>query len=552
MQNLESIPKQKGATLIIMAFIIGLAVIAYLLHALDPQRLRLEQDKKTTQTLNEAKQALIAWSVSHQLHPGQMPFPDRNKDVNGVSTVYDGKSDCLPPNYVNSSTMVYGYSVLLGQLPVYGQTFPCLDPKIGIGDDFKDADGNKLWYAVSRNLVHKYETYPVVYDASGNVTNDYAINPSVVNFPTYPWLKVVDANGNVLSDKVAAVIISPGRPIGAQNRSATANPSEFLDSITESATVYSNANYLLPNQVFIMGQDSKTVTTSDPRFSQPYNFSDKLVYITIDELIDALNRRAASEASRYLNQYQAKALQFPYAAPIGSTLNNHIASGISQKGFVPVDGTDVCTCSSPLMCSCSFKAITQVTLTRGSSSWASSSNACSVNASNNKKCDCSGSGQCKRGARYFSCDAFGVCQHNLTGSNNFTYTVPSYAKIGQPSGGGCASPVGKQITCNDADQFNIGLDLPTWFDENSWADFLYYEWTNPYNIQLGQRTGISAVLIATGASNTNELGRVQARPSSDIRDYLDSAVNTDNNQTFDSITKLKSTNYNDQSFIVAP
>ena len=543
--------KQRGVVLIFIAFIIGLAATALMLKSFNASSLKAAQDEKTYKALGEAKQALIAWAVSNTNHPGQMPFPDR---VTGGG--YDGKSDCPPSNYVDPVTLIYGYSVLLGELPVYGQSNPCISPQIGLGDDFQDAEGNKLWYAVSRNLVHKYETYPIVYDASGNVTNDYPINPSVINFPTYPWLKVVDANGNVLSDKVAAVIISPGKPIGTQSRSATANPSEFLESFTEGATVYSNANYLVPNQVFVMGQDSKTVAASDPRFVQPYYFNDKLVYITIDELLAALNSRAASEASRYLNQYKAKAAQFPYAAALGATLGNHISSGISQKGFVPVDGTDVCTCSSPLMCSCSFKAITQVTLTRGSSSWASSSNACSVNASNNKKCDCSGSGQCIRGARYFSCDAFGVCQHNLAGSNNFTYTVPSYAKIGQPSGGGCASAVGKQITCNDADQFNIGLDLPPWFNENSWADFLYYEWTNSNNIQLGQRTGISALLVATGKAILNPPFTVksspQVRPSNNILDYLDSAVNADNNQTFDSITKLKSINYNDQPFIVAP
>ena len=96
--------KQKGVALILMAFIIGLAVIAYLFHALDPQRLRLEQDKKTMQTLNEAKQALIAWSVSHKYNPGQMPWPDRNGDG-----VYDGSSDCV--------TTLFQYSFLLGQLP---------------------------------------------------------------------------------------------------------------------------------------------------------------------------------------------------------------------------------------------------------------------------------------------------------------------------------------------------------------------------------------------------------------------------------------------------
>ena len=176
--------KQKGAVLIMMAFIIGLAVIAYLVHALDPARFKAEQDKKTMQSLNAAKQALIAWSVSNSLHPGQMPFPDRNSDGN-----YDGNSDC------NSPVSTFVYSFLIGQLPILGQTNPCISPQVGLAENFKDVQGNRLWYAVSRNLTHIYENFPVT------SIHDPVINPDITNYPV-----VTPASNNYLL--VEAVILA--------------------------------------------------------------------------------------------------------------------------------------------------------------------------------------------------------------------------------------------------------------------------------------------------------------------------------------------------------
>ena len=78
--------KQKGAALILVAFIIALAVTAYLLRAYDPTRLSLEQDRRTYLTLSHAKQALIDWAVSHENYPGQLTYPDRREVVTQIMT----------------------------------------------------------------------------------------------------------------------------------------------------------------------------------------------------------------------------------------------------------------------------------------------------------------------------------------------------------------------------------------------------------------------------------------------------------------------------------
>ena len=553
-QSINPKAKQKGAALIIMAFIIGLAVIAYLLHALDPQRLRAEQDKKTMQTLNQAKQALIAWSVSNRLHPGQLPFPDRNLDGN-----YDGNSDC------NSPVSTFVYSFLIGQLPILGQTNPCISPQVGLAENFKDAQGNRLFYAVSRNLTHKYENF--YEDATAVISREPVINPDMTEYPllnpnynnypdikvdvkSYPWLRVVDANGTLISDKVAAVIFAPGNALSGQNRTG-ASPSieQYLDTFVMSGITQSNTIYTQPNQVFVMGQDSSTVKSDDTRFVHPYKFNDKLIYITIDELMDAVGRRAAYEVSTILNQYKAKAGHYPYAAPLGAILNNHLSNGTSQSGLAPVDGTDICTCASQLSCSCSFDAITQVTFTRGSGTWASRAGACTRYSAN---CNCTGAGTCSNGAEIFSCDSAGNCNHNLSGSNSFTYKVPDYANLRKLVNNGCADPAGKKITCNDAGKFVVGLDVPDWFTQNLWQDFFYYEWDVGSNLSLGPRAGISALLINAGAAVTNELGHVQARPSTLMDDYLDSLENLNADFNFESTSKRKTNSYNDHPFIVAP
>lgn len=525
--------KQKGAVLILMAFILGLAAAVFILKTYNTDNAKAKLDEKTYQTLGQAKYALIAWSVSNSKKPGQMPFPDRSSDGN-----YDGYSDC------NSPTSTFSYSFLIGQLPVFGQTNPCISPQVGIGEDFKDVYGNRLWYAVSRNLMHKYESLPVT------PTNDPVINPDIINNSVYPWLKVLDSNGNVISDRVAAVIIAPGNRIGTQDRSAaTPNADQYLDTFMMGGTTYSNSNYLISNQAFVMGQDNRTVGVNDTRFVKPYYFNDKLVYITIDELMVALSNRAASEVSNLLNQYKAKTGQFPYAAALGATLDNHVSVGTSQKGMVPIDGTDSCVCESQLKCTCSFKPITKVTFTRGNGTWAARTLACSRSS---EKCICTGAGSCTQGAEYFTCDSAGTCNHNVTGSNSYTYTVPSYADIKVLSGGCTISSTGKQAVCNDAADLQIGLEEPSWIKDSLWQDFLYYEWSSANDLKFGQRGALSALLVNVGGTLTNELGVVQARPSSNISDYLDSVENTNDDNQFDAMTKQKSANYNDQPFIVAP
>ena len=538
----QPIKNQKGAVLILMAFIIGLGVLAYLLNSFDPARIRLEQEKKTMQTLNEAKQALIAWAVSHPNYPGQFPYPDRREVV---SPNYDGKSDCPPSN--TAFLVPNSYALFLGQLPIAGQDLPCENHLQGLGEDFRDAQGNRLWYAVSRNIVHHYEFY--LADPSSNPI----INPSIVSNSGYPWLKIVDRNGQLISDRVAAVIIAPGNALNGQNRAGVApTVNQYLDSfsIAIDGTSFSNFDYTKPDEAFVVGQDSRELGELDTSVVKPYYFNDKLVFITIDELMNALNNRASVEASNLLKKYRNKNGQFPYAAILGASLNNHNSSGISTKGMLPIDITDNCSCPTSTICSCSFNLIASVAMERDSGTWNTTLDAGSCSSAigaPSDTCTCTGAGSCNRFSTNFTCTAAGVCTHNLTiGVNKFVYSpIPAYADIYATSAGCTIN--GNQAECNNAGTFSIGLNEPTWFKQNLWQDYIYYEWSVASNLQFGSKANLTAILLNAGQANAG-----QTRPSLVTLDYLDTVENTNGDNIFEASNKQKTDVYNDQAFVVAP
>ena len=538
--------KQKGAVVILMAFIIGLGVLAYLLNAFDPARLRLEQDKRTMQSLNAAKQALIAWAVSHPTNPGQFPYPDRREMV---SPNYDGKSDCPPSN--TAFLVPSSYALLIGQLPIAGQDLPCVNHLLGLGEDFRDAQGNRLWYAVSRNLVHHYEFLLV------DPNSDPIINPGIVSTPSYPWLKILDRNGQLISDRVAVVIIAPGNALNGQNRAGVAPTiNQYLDSFTIGVTSFSNVDYTKPDEDFVVGQDSRDINESDTSFVKPYYFNDKLVFITIDELMNVLNNRASTEASNLLNKYRNKNTQFPYASNLGAAINNHISAGVNTKGMLPIDVTDNCSCTDEFTCTCSFNPIASVALKRDSGTWntALDAGSCSSAAgAPSDTCTCTGAGSCSRFSTNFTCTAAGVCSHNLPSSpnNKFIYSVlPSYADVYTASPGltpGCQKVSDSQAECDNAGNVSIGLKEPAWFKQNLWQDYIYYEWSVASNLQFGSKANLTAILVNVGQVNVG-----QNRPSSLILDYLDTVENTNGDNIYEASNKQKTSIYNDQAFVVAP
>jgi len=544
-ESLGAVKRQDGAVLILFTFLIGLFITSYLLKTANFFVNPVQQDIETYEELALAKKALIAWSVTNQNNPGQLPFPDRSADGN-----YDGKSDC------NSPTSTFSYSFLIGQLPIYGQTNPCISPQLGIGIDKKK---HRLWYAVSRNLVHRYEINPPNKNPS-----DPIINPSIIRNPIYPWLKVLDKNGNLISGRVAAVIMNPENAIGSQNRAGIASIEQFLDIFQMNGKTFSNRDYDSEDEDFILGENMKNVDANNSNYTQPYLFNDKLVYITIDELISVLEQRAGLEAKSLLNDYKNKNGSYPFAAPLGSHDVNAILD--NESGMLPFDLTNQCSCLKN-QCSCRFDNLEDVKFTRkDGENWNKKSNNCNFRTSS---CTCSGEGSCGFKESIFSCNKDGKCFFSPLLTNNsatgeFIFTLKKFEKIYSfDDKTGCSNKrlvngkeemFSNEVTCNG--NGNGEFVISNWLWKNHWQDYIFYHYSPTSSLQAGNKTGITSLLISTGDAITtapfSAKTEPQSRPSININDYLDSIENINEDHIYDSKSKLKANNYNDLIFIVNP
>ncbi len=573
--------KQKGVALILMAFIIGIGVIAYLLHTLDPQRLRLERDKKNALILMQAKVAIISYSISRAApgeRPGDMPRPDYFATAEAPNFNYDGDTDggCLNSASANGLPQINSGANMrcLGRLPWHtiGMSIPEVSQN--------DAIGNMPWYAVSANLVDSTCLKELNSSILNQTFTGYVC--AGVTLP-HPWLTVRDGSGNIISNRVAVVLMMPNSALTGQSRpTAPLNPvANYLDAITVPVGcavpcvpgVYNNAGL---NNEFILFNQAGSANTAN----------DQLVYITIDELIRAVERRATQEAALQLKIYYVNSSVlpanrfYPYTANLGDA-DNACVDG-NTHGLLPY----AATCASNSSCTSSFAKTPTVSFTNAcASSYTAKTGLCNFSG---KTCTCTGAGSCTKNPasssnsclssaakRLFSCDVRGKCDSNVVGQYTYTYTPPSIDNT--IALGSCAVSSPNKVICSGIGNFSVTncnhankliSSLPIWFTDNRWQDYIYYVISKNYSaapppppvpdLTVGSKTNVQALVIASGALlNATESQPLigQSRPSSNITDYLDSLVNTANpstNTTFDATSKMKVSNYNDQPLIVAP
>ena len=288
----DPLGRQDGAALILALVILVLLASAVLLDRLNaavaPAPFR---DPVSVEALAGAKDALIAWAATHPDTPGLLPFPDRNDDG---TPDYDGTADCVSPGPVAAGH-------LLGRFPIQGEQAGCATT-IGMSVEVVDSAGEPLWYAVSRNLVRGGDGGP--------------INPDSGDLATQPWITVRDQTGAVISNRVAAVIIAPGPALTGQDRSAiSANPlveyPKYLESVTIGPDTFSNADAdgCLDDNV------GCGVPEAEDFIIYPHTvdaFNDRLVLITIDELMRAVEDRVLGETVQALKSYKSS---YTVAAP---------------------------------------------------------------------------------------------------------------------------------------------------------------------------------------------------------------------------------------------
>ncbi len=187
-----------------------------------------------------------------------------------------------------------------------------------------DPAGDTPWLIVSPNLAA----------LPGCLPN---LNPMMVGAPfagyacpsdqPYPWLRVVDARGNLISDRVAIAIIVPGPPLPGQVRAANAGPAAWLDRVTVAPGcdapcvpgLYDNAGYGHPDNTpwtLMRGVADRQPRDADRNYVTPYEFNDRLTFITIDELLTHMQARAERTLLGVLDDYRGALGYLPFAAPI--------------------------------------------------------------------------------------------------------------------------------------------------------------------------------------------------------------------------------------------
>lgn len=346
-----------------------------------------ESAKQSANTLNFAKESLMAYvfrtgNGGQGARLGNLPTPDIIDGV-GSGVSYDGTSilsiansditgRCLSASSATGFPSVSpGTTALSINQRCLGK-FPWRDLELGLGQvDPHDPLGQVPWLAISANLnfgdacLLRVNADTAAWTFSPTAT----VCPAVANAIPYPWLTVVDAAGNVISNRVAAVLIAPGAPTQttgrAQARTAAAPgvPGDYLDAVavplgcvSTCIATFDNANLtntfiqIAPGTRFPTNVENTTLAGT-----LLTSFNDDLVYITIDEIVDRLERRVLAEMKSSLLKFQATnampsgTLGLPWAAPYAPPTNDAAFSAQADTlvGMFPFFATHPVTVGSP-------------------------------------------------------------------------------------------------------------------------------------------------------------------------------------------------------------
>lgn len=237
----------------LLAFMLVLITgAAYLLVAgLNEHAESYFRDTQTQVVLGAAKRALLSYAMN---------YPElRAPTVKGPGFLpCPDRHAVTDPLFGNpSSNCALATGTTLGRLPFRILGF----------EDVRDGSGSHLWYAVSDNF------------------KNTSSNDTVLNSET-PGQLSVDGAGDVV-----AVIIAPGEPVASQSGRPSSNEADYLEDDNATAA------------------DGSFVTTSTSEFN------DRVVTVTRQEVMQAVERRVISEVRAILAAYRSSYGAYPWLAP---------------------------------------------------------------------------------------------------------------------------------------------------------------------------------------------------------------------------------------------
>ena len=241
--------RQRGAALLLALLLALTLALSLFFQAVAPVTARLARERRTEQALAQAKAALIAWSVvqgdlGDEIYdrPGSLPCPDLGDTGTAAASCASASGSSL------------------GRLPW---------KTLGI-EASHDADGERLWYALSNNFRVRHS--------------------AAINSDTRGQLQLYAADGTTLltpaGEELAAIIFAAGPPLAGQDRVAGANSAaNYLDA----SGPWNNASAPGP---FVSGPLKNA--------SGEIVVNDQVMALTTRELIGAAEQRALSEAQSAL------------------------------------------------------------------------------------------------------------------------------------------------------------------------------------------------------------------------------------------------------------
>jgi len=541
----------------VMVVILVLGASAALVGSLSSAGLQIKRDEKTTLALAQAKEALIGKSILYDDYPGSLPCPDTNDD--GESDA-GGSNDC--PKYI-------------GRLPWKTLGIP----------DLRDATGERLWYALSRDVRRYSSVMPLNSDTVQGT------------------LDLDGANTNLI-----AIVFAPGSPFGTQDRS-TASASCITTGDSRAANLCAS-NYLEGTNDDL--NTSATHNTAFQSFGTNIDFNDQLITLSRDQLFTRVEQRVGGEFRRHLNDYFASWGAYPFADPFSDpSTANYKGVAYTYEGLYPFGSLNGIGStppnpewsSWPINISFSNGSTPPFNCERRDSYWNNSRVRCtadwsyatlpsgvtvtmtaklqdvgrgfwkmfSLDLGNNNKCDsiydnCSIE-QVRVRDRYgnyqLAKDIFDPTSISVSGKLNYSDGSATVVFSAKGKAGGSQF---QRIDMRNI-QYESGT-LPNWIQNNNWHQLLYYAvsrgnapaGTGGACLTCTTTSGTYQCLTLTGANSGNDRQAVvimtgrplagQSHSSSNINDYLEGANSSTGDLTFEN--QSTSTSFNDQVIVVAP
>jgi hypothetical protein len=584
--------RQHGIGLL-LAFVVLIMAAGYVLSSmLSPANVRLAQERQATEILNSSREIVIANAIGASgipNQPGNLPYPDVLSNT-AVPKNYSGVSDagCFDQSKIDGLPLIQVGVELrcLGRLPW---------KSLGLtGTSFTENDttGAAPWYSVSGNLIGTLCLAFLNPDVLSFSHTGYICPAQGIGAPTslpYPWLTVRDSRGIVLSDRVAVVIIVPGAAINGQVRPPSPNlsgPTHYLDSATVTVTSVTAGCAVPPCTLTFNNADL------DNDFIQAdisETFNDRLIYITIDELMEKIETRAGQEIRASVERFRQQNGSFPWLAPFADPTQyaNYAASTGSRVGLIPyykagqpfitdfswriTNGT--IDLSGTVTANVLRNTPLNLTVTNGGCLW-----------SDSKSVNCSGevlNPEAGVARRLVQIEYPSSWTNRVVATTAATATTHAVRQVTRPNGALSACLTTSLIRCVIVTDYNVAgsvighgelrtgtgtlviskirlyPELPAWITENRWQEFAVGA------IAPGWAGGGSACPCLTGNLD-GSVERIdlqflvmmsgaklagQTRPSANPNDYFDSVNNREvsTGQVFDRKNVISST-FNDRLY----